>query len=44
MLAGYFNTIIPSQQIQKGSAGNYGLAITLKMKNPNAQYATMQEE
>ena len=44
MLAGYFNTIIPSQQIQKGSAGNYGLAITLKMKNLNAQYATMQEE
>ena len=44
MLAAYFNTILPSQQVQKGSAGNYGLAITIKIKNPNAQYATMQEE
>ena len=44
MLAADFETVLDSEQVKGGSVGNYGLAITIKTKNTNAKYSTMQEE
>ena len=44
MLAADFETVLDSEQVKGGSVGNYGLALTIKTKNTNAKYSTIQEE
>lgn len=44
MFAADFETVLDSEQVKGGSVGNYGLALTIKTKNTNAKYSTIQEE